>query len=86
MSTVQGPPGDPGAMFGPSIAPHIEIGFTIAFFRSLFVFIPILFMVSRNGGIGSLRVNNWGGQVLRGGCVLFTTFGFVMAIKVMLST
>ena len=55
----------------------------ILFFRSLFVFIPILFMVSRSGGLGSLRVNNWGGQILRGGCVLFTTFGFVMAIKVM---
>ena len=40
-------------------------------------------MVSRSGGLGSLRVNNWGGQILRGGCVLFTTFGFVMAIKVM---
>ena len=52
----------------------------ILFFRSLFVFIPILFMVSQSGGVGSLRVNNWSGQILRGVCVLFTTFGFVMAI------
>ena len=70
-----------------SLAKHLTgiypIG-EILFFRSLFVFIPILFMVSRNGGMGSLRVNNWGGRILyRGGCVLFTTFGFVMAIKVM---
>jgi len=55
----------------------------ILFFRSLFVFIPVFFMVSRSGGIGSLRINNWKGQLSRGVCVLFTTFGFVMAIRVM---
>ncbi len=55
----------------------------ILFFRSLFVFIPVFFMVYRTGGLGSLRVNNWKGQILRGCCVLFTTIGFVTAIKVM---
>jgi drug/metabolite transporter (DMT)-like permease len=55
----------------------------ILFFRSLFVFIPVFFMVHRSGGLGSLRINNWKGQILRGCCVLFTTIGFVTAIKVM---
>jgi drug/metabolite transporter (DMT)-like permease len=55
----------------------------ILFFRSLFVFIPVFFMVYRMGGLGSLRINNWKGQILRGCCVLFTTVGFVTAIKVM---
>jgi drug/metabolite transporter (DMT)-like permease len=55
----------------------------ILFFRSLFVFIPVFFMVYLTGGLGSLRINNWKGQILRGCCVLFTTVGFVTAIKVM---
>jgi len=55
----------------------------ILFFRSLFVFIPVFFMVWRTGGLGSLRINSWKGQIARGCCVLFTTIGFVTAIKVM---
>lgn len=55
----------------------------ILFFRSLFAFIPIFAMVSRTGGVGSLRINNWKGQVFRAACVLLTTFGFVTAIRVM---
>lgn len=55
----------------------------IVFFRSLFVFIPIFLLVWRTGGTATLRVVNWKGQVARGCCVLFTTFGFVSAIRVM---
>ena len=50
-------------------------------FRSLFVFIPIFWMISKSGGIKTVRIHNWKGQIIRGSCVVLTTFGFIIAIR-----
>ncbi|MGY8960223.1 MAG: DMT family transporter, partial [Alphaproteobacteria bacterium] len=46
-----------------------------------FVFIPIVIMTWRNGGMASIRVVNWKGQLARGLCALTTSFLFMVAVK-----
>lgn len=53
----------------------------ILFFRSIFVFIPISIMVWRSGGLRTLRIVNWSGQVARGVFAVVTSFMFMMALK-----
>ena len=53
----------------------------IMFFRAMFVFIPIIIMTWRNGGLASIRVVNWRGQAARGLCALTTSFMFMVAVK-----
>ena len=53
----------------------------IMFFRATFVFIPIVIMTWRTGGLASIRVVNWKGQLARGLCALITSFLFMVAIK-----
>src|SRR3546814_18815898 len=51
------------------------------FFRAVFVLVPVGFMVWRNGGTGSIRPVNLGGQAARGLIVLVNSFLFIVALK-----
>lgn len=53
----------------------------ILFFRALFIFIPISFMVWRDGGRRLPRIVNWRAQLARGGCALGASFLFIVAIR-----
>lgn len=53
----------------------------ILFFRSGFVLISIAVMVKLRGGIASVRIRNWRGQVVRGLMVAGTSLCFIIALK-----
>ncbi|MCA8926884.1 MAG: DMT family transporter [Alphaproteobacteria bacterium] len=50
-------------------------------FRSVFVLIAIAVMVRLRGGLASVRVRNWRGQVWRGLMVAGTSLVFIVALK-----
>lgn len=50
-------------------------------FRALFVLVAIAVMVSLRGGLASVRIHNWRGQVLRGLMVAGTSLTFIIALK-----
>lgn len=49
--------------------------------RTIFVLISIVVMVRLRGGIGSVRIVNWKGQVLRGLLMTGTSLTFLLALK-----
>jgi len=53
----------------------------ILFFRSVFVFIPIAFMVWRKGGFRTVLIVDRRGQLMRGLFAVVTSFLFMIAIK-----
>ncbi|MFT6579957.1 MAG: drug/metabolite transporter (DMT)-like permease [Alphaproteobacteria bacterium] len=70
--------------FTDALSKHLTADFPpgeIMFFRAVFVFIPIVIMTWRNGGMASIRVVNWKGQLARGLCALTTSFLFMVAVK-----
>jgi drug/metabolite transporter (DMT)-like permease len=50
-------------------------------FRAAFVLVSIVVMVSLRGGLQSVRIHNWRGQVLRGLLVASTSLVFIVALK-----
>src|SRR3546814_12590340 len=48
--------------------------------RGLFIFLPIAFFTWRAGGIGALRVRNFGGQGLRGLFFIGSSFCFIIGL------
>lgn len=51
--------------------------------RAAFVFIPIALIVWRSGGLGSLRINNYGGQAIRAGFLVTTQFLMVTSLALL---
>jgi drug/metabolite transporter (DMT)-like permease len=52
-------------------------------YRAAFVFIPIALIAWRSGGLGSLRINNIGGQSIRAGFLVVTQFLMVTSIALL---
>lgn len=50
-------------------------------FRSVFVLISIAVMVRLRGGLASVRIRNWRGQIMRGLMVAGTSLAFIVALK-----
>lgn len=49
--------------------------------RSVFIYIPIVFIAMRAGGVQmAWRVNSWRGQALRGLCVVGASFSFITGL------
>lgn len=51
--------------------------------RAAFVFIPIALIAWRSGGLGSLRINNYGGQSIRAGFLVATQFLMVTSLALL---
>lgn len=51
--------------------------------RALFVFIPIAFLAWRDGGISALRINSFGGQSVRAGFLILSTFLMIIALRLL---
>lgn len=51
--------------------------------RAAFVFIPIALIAWRSGGLGSLRINNYGGQSIRAGFLVTTQFLMVTSLALL---
>ena len=49
--------------------------------RTIFVLISIIVMVQWHGGLGSIRIVNWKGQLLRGLLMTGTSLTFLLALK-----
>jgi len=70
--------------FTDGLAKHLTGQFPpgeILFFRSIFVFIPVAFMVWKGGGITALGITNRWGLLARGLSALVTSFLFIIAIR-----
>jgi drug/metabolite transporter (DMT)-like permease len=48
--------------------------------RAIFVFIPIAFLVWREGGLSALRINSFAGQTVRAGFLIISTFLMIVAL------
>ena len=53
----------------------------VLFIRGLFVFVPVAFFVWRAGGLESLRIRNFRGQVARAGMAVCSSYLFVMGLS-----
>lgn len=51
--------------------------------RAAFVFIPIALIAWHSGGLGSLRINNYGGQSIRAGFLVTTQFLMVISLALL---
>ncbi len=51
--------------------------------RAIFVFLPISFLVWREGGLSALRINNLGGQLVRAGFLVVSTFLMIIALRLL---
>ncbi len=55
----------------------------IVFFRNLFAFIPLVFVVFRGGVVTTLRMTNWSGHLIRSLVGLIAAFCFFYAFSVL---
>lgn len=55
----------------------------IIFWRSFFSFLGVLLLVRYRYGFGTLRVQDWRSHVLRGLCVIGTTYSFLWAVALL---
>ncbi|NKB56869.1 MAG: EamA family transporter [Alphaproteobacteria bacterium] len=55
----------------------------IVVLRAAFVFLPIAFLVWRDGGLSVLRINNLAGQSVRAGFLVVSTFLMIMALRLL---
>jgi drug/metabolite transporter (DMT)-like permease len=53
----------------------------VLFLRGIFTALSILVLVSFSGGLRSLRVNRISGHLVRAGCMVFSTFCFVLGLR-----
>lgn len=53
----------------------------VLFIRGVFVWPWILIFVMRSGGLASLRINDFGGQILRGAFVIASAFLFINGLR-----
>lgn len=53
------------------------------FLRGIFVFLPIVLIVRRTGGLAALRITSWKGQGTRAGLVVFSTFMFITGLSLL---
>ena len=63
---------------------HLTAGYSIGeilFLRGGFMFLPILLLVRRAGGIRVLRVGSWWGQVVRAATVIGSSYFFVGGLR-----
>ncbi len=51
--------------------------------RAVFVFLPIAFLVWREGGLSALRINNLKGQIVRAGFLIVSTFLMIIALRLL---
>ncbi len=55
----------------------------IVVLRAIFVFLPIAFLVWRDGGIATLKINSLSGQALRGGFLVISTFLMMVSLRLL---
>jgi drug/metabolite transporter (DMT)-like permease len=65
-----------------SLTPDYPPGQVIVL-RAVFVFLPIAFLVWREGGLSVLRIHNLAGQAVRAGFLVLSTFLMVVSLRLL---
>ena len=53
----------------------------IMFIRGIFIWLPIAYFIARSGGLLSIRITRPGFHVVRGGCIVFSAFVYIIGLR-----
>ena len=53
----------------------------IMFIRGIFLWFPIAYFVARSGGLLSIRITRFRFHVVRGGCIIFSAFVYIIGLR-----
>jgi drug/metabolite transporter (DMT)-like permease len=72
--------------FSNAVTKALTIGYPpgeVVVLRAVFVFLPIAFLVWRDGGFTALKINNPFGQSVRAGFLILSTFLMIIALRLL---